>query len=132
MTSKLRSSVMCIEKDEDYAWLCDGSARAGEVGGADPATLVEEEGEVDGKVEADAEDVGPDGGAEADGGVEVGEPGQQRAALLIRRHADVKLDKVQDIGAHLQLQRVDRAAAGTRRRGHDGWWDDRRGGGGAV
>ncbi|CAM0871189.1 unnamed protein product [Alopecurus aequalis] len=109
----------------------DGSDGAGEVFGACPATLVEEEGEIDGKVEVDAEDVSLDGSAEADGGVEVGEPRQQRAALLIRRHTDVELDQVQHVGAHLQLQCADRASAGGRRR-HDRWWDDRWGRGGAV
>ena len=47
----------------------DGSDGAGEVGGALLAALVEEEGQVDGHVELDAENVGLDGGAKADGGV---------------------------------------------------------------
>ncbi|KAM3193878.1 hypothetical protein ACQJBY_070491 [Aegilops geniculata] len=103
----------------------DGSDGAGEVGGALLAALVEEEGQVDGHVELDAENVGPDGGAEAHGGVEVGEPAQVRAALLVLRHTDPELQQVQHVGAHAQLQRVDRAAAPAGR-WHDGRWADRR------
>ena len=52
------------------AWfVMDGSARAGEIGRAGLAALVEEENEVDRDVELDAEDIGLDGGAEAHGGV---------------------------------------------------------------
>ena len=73
-----------------YEWMdewIDRSARAGEVGGAGLAALVEEEDDVGAQVEADnAEDVGLDSGAEADGGVQVDETVQQRAALLVRRH----------------------------------------------
>jgi hypothetical protein len=47
------------------------SQGAGEVCRADLAAVVEEEAQVDGHVELDAEDVGLDGGAQADGGVEV-------------------------------------------------------------
>ena len=103
----------------------DGSDGAGEVGGALLAALVEEEGQVDGHVELDAENVGPDGGAEAHGSVEVGEPAQKRAALLVRWHADLELQQVQHVGAHAQLQRVDRAAAPAGRR--HGRWEDGRG-----
>ena len=85
----------------------DGSDGAGEVGGALLAALVEEEGQVDGHVELDAENVGPDGGAEAHSGVEVGEPAQERAALLVRRHADLELQQVQHVGALAPLQLVD-------------------------
>lgn len=88
-------------------------ARAGEAGDAVLVAVVEEEREVDGDVEHDAEDVGPDGEAEADGGVEVDEPLQQRAALLVVGHADLEPQKVQYARAHLKLQRVDRAAAGA-------------------
>jgi len=52
--------------------------------------VVEEETEVDGHVEVDAQDVGLDGGAEADGGVQVEEALQQRTALVVRR-GDVEL-----------------------------------------
>ena len=108
----------------------DESDGAGEVFGAFFAAMVEEEGEVDGDVEVDAKDVGLDGGAEAEGGVEVGETVEQRAALLVRWHAQLELDQVQHIGAHLQLQGADRAVAvAGRRRRKDGRWDDRRGGG---
>jgi hypothetical protein len=75
--------------------------------------VVEEEREVEGDVEHDAEDVGPDGEAEADGGVGVDEPLQQRAALLVVGHADVKPQQVQHARAYLKIQRVDRAAAGA-------------------
>ena len=63
---------------------------AGEVRRADLAAVVEEETEVDGHVEVDAQDVGLDGGAEADGGVQVDEALQQRAALVVLR-GDVEL-----------------------------------------
>ena len=64
-----------------------GSAGAGEVSGAGLAALVEEEHEVDGDVELDAENVGLDGGVEAHCGVEVGGPAPQWAAVLPPRHA---------------------------------------------
>ena len=47
---------------------------AGEVCRADLATVVEEEAQVDGHVKVDAKDVGLDGGAEADSGIQVNEP----------------------------------------------------------
>ena len=90
-----------------------------EVVGAALAAVVEDEAEVDGEVEFDAEDVGLDGGAEADGGLQVHEPVQQRAAGQVRRRADLGLDEAQHVGAHAQLQRVPGAvvaAAGRRRR----------------
>jgi hypothetical protein len=94
------------------------------------AALVEDEGEVNGQVELDAEHVGLDGSAQADGGVEVDEPTQQRAARLIVRQAN--LDEAQHVGAHVELERVDGAlaeAAGrrrhNRRRHHRRLGDDR-------
>uniref|UniRef100_A0A8R7VC57 Uncharacterized protein n=1 Tax=Triticum urartu TaxID=4572 RepID=A0A8R7VC57_TRIUA len=107
-----------------HRWL-DGSDGAREVGGALLAALVEEEDEVDGDIQLDAKDVSVDGGAEAHGRVEVSEPSQERATLLICRHADLELQQVQHIGAHAQLQRVDRAAAPASRRHRR--WEDRRG-----
>ena len=90
-----------------------------EIVGAVLATVVEDEAEVDGEVKVDAEDVGLDGGAEADGGLQVDEPVQQRAARLVRRRADLGLHQAQHVGAHSQLQRVPGArpvvAAGRRR-----------------
>uniref|UniRef100_K4AFU9 Uncharacterized protein n=1 Tax=Setaria italica TaxID=4555 RepID=K4AFU9_SETIT len=82
--------------------------RAGEVGRANLAALVEDEVEADGHVEVNAEDIGLNRGAEADGGVEVDEPLQQGAALVVLGQAD--LDEAQNVSAHPQLQRVDRAA----------------------
>jgi hypothetical protein len=58
--------------------------------------LVEDEAEVDGQVELDAEHVGLDGSAQADGGVEVDEPAVQRAARLLVGQAN--LDKAQHVG----------------------------------
>jgi len=96
-----------------------------EIVGAVLATVVEDEAEVDGEVKVDAEDVGLDGGAEADGGLQVDEPVQQRAARLVRRRADLGLHQAQHVGAHAQLQRVPGArpvvAAGRRRRRLGGW-----------
>ena len=86
------------------------------------AAVVEDEAEIDGQVQVDAEDVALDGGAEAQGGLEVDEPLQQRAAGLRRRHADLGLDEAQHVGAHAQLQRVAGALASRRRRrGRRGW-----------
>jgi len=105
------------------------SLRASEVGRANLATLVEDEVEADGHVEVDAQNVGLDRGAEADGGVEVDEPLQQRAALVVLGQAD--LDEAQHVGAHPELERVDRAAPVAMGRGRH----DRRGrddGAGAV
>ena len=52
------------------AWfVMDGSARAGEVGGAGLAALDEEEHEVAGHIELDAADVGLDGSANTDCGI---------------------------------------------------------------
>ena len=74
---------------------------AGEICRADLATVVEEEAQVDGNIEVDAEDVGLDGSAETDCGVKVDEPLQQRAALVVPQARDVELEEVQHIGAHL-------------------------------
>jgi len=70
----------------------DACLEALEAGGHGLAAVVEDEAEVDGQVQVDAEDVALDGGAEAQGGLEVDEPLQQRAAGLRRRHADLGLD----------------------------------------
>ena len=100
----------------------DACLEAHEAGGHGLAAVVEDEAEVDGQVQVDAEDVALDGGAEAQGGLEVDEPLQQRAAGLRRRHADLGLDEAQHVGAHAQLQRVAGALAfGGRRRGWRGW-----------
>jgi hypothetical protein len=92
-----------------------------EVGWAVLVALVEDEAEVDGQVELDAEDVALDDGAEAEGGVEADEAVQQRAALLVLRDAD--LHEVEHVGAQADLERVTGAlpVAGRLRR-----WDDRR------
>jgi hypothetical protein len=87
----------------------DVSYGAGVVVGAGLAALVKKEGEVVEYIEFDAENLGLDGGAETDGGIEVDEPRQQRAALLILGHGEVELEQVQHVGAHFQLQSVNRA-----------------------
>ena len=89
---------------------------AHEAGGHGLAAVVEDEAEIEWHVEVDAEDVGLDGGAETDGGLQVDEPRQQRAAWLRGRHADLSLDQAQHIGAHAQLQRIPGARAVRRRR----------------
>lgn len=99
-----------------------------ESGGHTAAAVVDEEGEVDGDVEVDAEDVGVDGEADADSGVQVGQAGDEGAAGLLRRAAHHGVDQpVQHVGAHAQLHRVHRAlavrdrarvAAARRRRRH--------------
>jgi hypothetical protein len=102
--------------------VASSSLEALEPGGHGLAAVVEDEAEVDGQVEVDAEDVALDGGAQAHGGLEVDEPLQQRAAGLRGRHAHLGLDQVQHVGAHAQLQRVARALAERgRRRRRRGW-----------
>ena len=77
---------------------------ASELGRARLAAVVEEEADVHRHVEVDAEYVCPDGGAEADGGVEVGQPLEQRAALVARRNADLEAEQAaENVGAHPQL-----------------------------
>jgi hypothetical protein len=92
------------------------SLEALESSGHGLAAVVEDEAEVDGQVQVDAEDVALDGGAEAQGGLKVDEPFKQRAAGLRGRHADLGLDKAQHVGAHAQLQRVAGALAERGRR----------------
>jgi hypothetical protein len=58
------------------------------------------EGEVDGEVEVDAEDVGLDGGAEADSGLQAGRRGRPAAGSMAPWAA------APHVGAHAQLQRV--------------------------
>jgi hypothetical protein len=88
-----------------------------EAGGHGPAAVVEDEAEIDRQVEVDAEDLALDGGAEADGGLQVDETLQQRAARLRGRHAHLRLDEAQHVGAHAKLERVAGAPAERRRRG---------------
>lgn len=81
-----------------------------EAGGDVLAAVVDEEAEVDGHVEVDAKDVGLERRAEAHRRLQVGEPLDQRAARLLRRRAQLQVDQpVEHVGAHAQLQRVDRA-----------------------
>ena len=87
------------------------SLEALEAGGHALAAVVEDEAEIDWQVEVDAEDVALDGGAEAECGLEVDEPLQQRAAWLRGRHTHLGLDQAQNIGAHAQLERVAGALA---------------------
>jgi len=89
------------------SWLC-----ALEAGGHGAAAVVDKEGEVDGDVEADAEDVGVDGEADADGGLQVGQAGDEGAAGLLGRLPHLRVDEpVQHVRAHAQLHRVHRALA---------------------
>lgn len=87
---------------------------ADEALGSGLAAVVEEEAELDGDVEDDAEHVGLERRAEAHGGLEVGEPAEEAAALAGRRVAQLHLHKAQHVGAHAQLQRV-RGAVPRRR-----------------
>lgn len=56
------------------------------------ATVVDEQGEVDGDVEIDAEDVGFKNRAEAQGDLGVGEASEKAAARLLRRLAELEVD----------------------------------------
>ncbi|GJN26788.1 hypothetical protein PR202_gb14748 [Eleusine coracana subsp. coracana] len=69
------------------------SLEAHESSGLGLAAVVEDEAEVDGQVEVDAEDLALDGGAEADGGFKVDEALKQRAAGLSGRHGNLGLDQ---------------------------------------
>ncbi|KAM0931676.1 hypothetical protein ACQ4PT_000181 [Festuca glaucescens] len=92
----------------------DGCLWALEASGDFLAAVVDEEAEVDGHVEVDAQDVGLESGAEADGGLQVGEALDQGAARLLRWLSELQVDQpVQHVGAHAQLQRVDRAPPST-------------------
>nr|ACN31660.1 unknown [Zea mays] len=72
-----------------------------------PAAVVDEEAEVDGQVEVDAQDVGPEDGAEAHRRLQVRQPLDQRAARRPGRRPQGRVDQpVQQVGAHAQLQRV--------------------------
>ncbi len=89
----------------------DRAQLAGEAGWVDLAALVEDEAQIDGEIQVDAQHVGLDGGAEADGGVEVGDPLQQRAAL-VGAGSDLDANEpIEHVGAHPQLQGVDGAVA---------------------
>ncbi|KAF8687989.1 hypothetical protein HU200_042474 [Digitaria exilis] len=76
------------------------SLEALESGGDGLATVVEDEAEVDGQVEVDSEDVALDGGAEAQGGLEVDEPLQQWAAWFSGWDTHLGLDETQHVSAH--------------------------------
>ena len=85
-------------------------AGALEAGGDVLAAVVDEEAEVDGHVEVDAQDVGLERRAEAHRRLQVGEALDQRAARLLRRRPQLQVDQpVEHVGAHAQLQRVDGA-----------------------
>lgn len=70
------------------------------------ATVVDNEAELDRDVDGDAEHVGLDGGAEADGGLQVGEAAEDAAARLGGRVADLGADEAQHVGARSELKRV--------------------------
>lgn len=73
------------------------------------AAVVEEEAELDGDVEDDAEDVGLERGAEAHGGLEVGQATEEAAALVAAATgglADADAHQAQHVGAGAQLQSV--------------------------
>jgi hypothetical protein len=82
------------------------------------ATVVDEGAELDGDIDDDAEHVGLDGRAEADGGLEVRKAFDEGTAWLGRHLASLAFDEAEHIGAHAELERVQRAlAAGRRGRG---------------
>ena len=86
------------------------------------ATVVDEGAELDRDIDDDAEHVGLDGGAEADGGLEVYKAIEEGAAWLSRHLANLAFDEAEHIGAHAELERIQRAlAAGWR-----GWGSSRR------
>lgn len=72
--------------------------------------VVDEQAEVDGEVDVDAQDVGLDGGAKAHGDLEVDQPFDEAAAGLLGRLCHRRVDQaVENIGAGGELERVSRA-----------------------
>lgn len=72
--------------------------------------VVDEQAEVDGEVDVDAQDVGLDGGAKAHGDLEVDQPFDEAAAGLLGRLCHRRVDQaVENIGAGAELERVSRA-----------------------
>nr|ACN35836.1 unknown [Zea mays] len=86
------------------------------------ATVVDEGAELDGDIDDDAEHAGLDGRAEADGGLEVRKAFDEGTAWLGRHLASLAFDEAEHIGAHAELERVQRALAAGRR----GWGSSRR------
>lgn len=70
------------------------------------ATVVDKEAQLHRDVDDDAEHVGLDGRAEADGGLEVGEAADEAAARLGGHLADLAADGAQHVGAGPELERV--------------------------
>ena len=96
---------------DGVAWMDLGALEAS---GDALAAVVDEEAEVDGHVEVDAQDVGPQRRAQAHRRLQVGEALDERAAGLLRRRPKLEVDEpVQDVRAHTKLQGVDRAASST-------------------
>uniref|UniRef100_A0A8R7QM40 Uncharacterized protein n=1 Tax=Triticum urartu TaxID=4572 RepID=A0A8R7QM40_TRIUA len=84
-----------------------------EAGGDVLAAVVDEQAEVDGDVEVDAQDVGLERRAQAHGCIQVRQPLEQRAARLLRRRHRPQVDQpAQHVRARPKLQRVNRAATG--------------------
>lgn len=113
---RLRLTIACSRR----------SLRADVTFGHALATVVDEGAELDRDVDDDAEHVGLDGRAQADGGLEVGEAADEAAARLGGHFADLAFDEAGHVGAHAELERVQRALAAAgwgwgrrRRRRHD-------------
>uniref|UniRef100_J3M089 Uncharacterized protein n=1 Tax=Oryza brachyantha TaxID=4533 RepID=J3M089_ORYBR len=90
------------------------------------ATVVDEEAQLHRDVDDDAEHVGLERRAEADGGLEVGEAVDEAAARLGRHLADLAADGAQHVGACAELERVHGALAVGRRSRGRGWRRRRR------
>lgn len=88
-----------------------------ESGGDFLPTVVQQEAEVNRKVEVDSKNVGFNSRAEADGGLEVGKVFEQSAARRFRRLADVEVDEAENVSADAELEGVGRAFAPARLRG---------------
>jgi len=98
-----RKPMHCMHAKVRYHALLSGAYEAtGEV----LATVVDNEAELDRDVDGDAEHVGLDGGAEADGGLQVREAAEDAAARLGGRVADLGADEAQHVGARRELERV--------------------------
>ncbi|KAK4747107.1 hypothetical protein SAY87_026144 [Trapa incisa] len=75
----------------------------------------DKKGEGDGDVEVDAEDVGLDGGAEAEGRLEVGQTVEEGTARAGGWGSDHHIDKAEEVSADSELQSVLRAGLLGRR-----------------
>jgi len=101
----------CRLRERLYERVAAACLRTGVAFGHALATVVDEGAELDRDVDGDAEHVGLDGRAEADGGLQVGEAVEEAAARLSGHLAGLALDEAEHVDAHAEFERVHRALA---------------------